>query len=315
MKLKFLKLGLFLLVMVTAFVSCKDDDDSPTAIPIRDRTEQQIADKDSLLDYLSSHYYNSSFFETGTNHKYSDIEITELLEGETVPDGSTLLIDAVEIIPVVFLDIDYEYYVLRINQGDGESPNFTDSVRFRFEGSVVESEEVFQSLSTPDDLLLQGDGINTLGTIKAWQLVMPTFNTASDFVINNGLVEYNNFGLGVMFVPSGLAYYSATRPNIPAYSNLIFKFELLQYEIFDHDQDGVPSYLEDYDGDEDVLNDDTDGDGIPDFVDLDDDGDGVRTIFEDINNDGDPTNDDDDMDGIPNYLDEDSTASNQDEDS
>ncbi len=42
----------------------------------------------------------------------------------------------------------------------------------------------------------------------------------------------------------------------------------------------------------------------------DDDGDGVSTIDEDINNDGDPTNDDTDGDGIPNYIDEDDDNDN-----
>ncbi|AZQ59173.1 gliding motility-associated C-terminal domain-containing protein [Maribacter sp. MJ134] len=48
---------------------------------------------------------------------------------------------------------------------------------------------------------------------------------------------------------------------------------------------------------------DTDGDGIPDFRDLDDDGDGINTPDEDIDNNGDPTNDDSDNDGRPDYLD------------
>ena len=62
---------------------------------------------------------------------------------------------------------------------------------------------------------------------------------------------------------------------------------------------------------EDITDDDTDGDEIPNFFDPDDDGDGVLTINEDLDNDGDPTNDDSDGDGIPNYLDEDSTESNE----
>ncbi|MFC0605581.1 hypothetical protein [Winogradskyella pulchriflava] len=315
MKKKTLRLALFLMVLVIAFISCKDDDDSTSSIPVRDRAEQQLADKDSLLDYLSSHYYNSAFFETGSDHKYSDIVITELAEGETVPDGHALLLDVVETISVVFLDVDYEYYILRINQGGGESPHFTDYVRTRYEGSVVESGDVFETISTPEDLPLQGDGITFFGSIKAWQLVMPSFNTATGFTTEDGIVNYQNFGLGVMFIPSGLAYFASSSSGIASYSNLIFKFELLQYEEADHDQDGVPSYIEDYNGNDDVSDDDTDGDGIPDFIDTDDDGDGVRTINEDIDNDGDPTNDDSDGDGTPNYLDEDSTQSNQDENS
>lgn len=71
----------------------------------------------------------------------------------------------------------------------------------------------------------------------------------------------------------------------------------------DDDGDSIPTSLEDVDGDGNVTNDDTDSDGIPNYLDNDDDGDGILTIDEDADGDGDPTNDDSDMDGIPDYLD------------
>mgnify|MGYP003871537857 CR=1 FL=1 len=301
------------MAILFAFASCEDDDDGLTVtFEERDRAEQQIVDDSTLVAYLSSHYYNSSFFETGTNHKYTDIVITELEEGEVVPEGHTLLFDAVDspFSTTTFLDTDYKYYVLRINQGGGDAPNFTDQVRVKYEGSSVNTGEVFDSRITPFDIPLVGNGFTTFGTIKGWQLVLPSFNSALDFSPNNGNIDYNNFGLGVMFLPSGLSYFSGITTGT-AYDNLIFKFELLQFQQEDHDNDGVPSYLEDLDGDEDVNNDDTNGDGFPNYIDNDDDDDGVLTINEDLDNDGDPTNDDSDGDGIPNYLDADSTDSNE----
>ncbi len=310
MKLKSLKFTLLLTALIVAFISCKDDDEPNVTFEIRDRAEQQIADKDSLLDYLSSNYYNSSLFESGTNHRIGDIVITELMEGETVPDGSTLLIDAVETHFTTYLETDYEYYILRLNQGGGESPKFTDQVRVRYEGFLEDTGNIFDAIATPEDLPLQGLGFSG-SAIRGWQLILPEFNTASDFVNEpDGITNYNDYGLGVMFVPSGLAYFATTRPNIPAYSNLIFKFELLQYQEEDHDNDGIPTYMEDYNGNLDVNDDDTDEDGSPDYIDLDDEGDGVLTMFEDIDGDGDPTNDIG-ANGIPKYLDPEETESNQ----
>lgn len=49
----------------------------------------------------------------------------------------------------------------------------------------------------------------------------------------------------------------------------------------------------------------TDQDGESDYRDFDDDDDGIETIDEDLNADGDFANDDSDEDGIPNYLDPD----------
>ena len=72
----------------------------------------------------------------------------------------------------------------------------------------------------------------------------------------------------------------------------------------DHDGDHVPTIMESPDGDGDPTNDDTDLNGMPDYLDLDDDGDGLWTWpDEDVDGDGDPTNDDSDADGIPDYLD------------
>lgn len=70
----------------------------------------------------------------------------------------------------------------------------------------------------------------------------------------------------------------------------------------DADGDGVFDILEDVDGDGNLLNDDTDGDLIPNFLDDDDDGDNILTINEDFGGDGNPANDDADSDGVPDYL-------------
>jgi hypothetical protein len=56
---------------------------------------------------------------------------------------------------------------------------------------------------------------------------------------------------------------------VPSYSPLVFSFKLFELQRLDQDGDGIPSYLEDLDGDgysrvlaTGVLNpDDTDGDG------------------------------------------------------
>ena len=103
--------------------------------------------------------------------------------------------------------------------------------------------------------------------------------------------------------------------GIPAYSPIIFKFDLYQYFENDHDNDNVPSYLEDIDGDGELNNDDTDGNRVPDYLDPDDDGDGIPTKNEDLDGedgkgDGDPTNDIG-KNGIPKYLDPEETESNE----
>lgn len=71
------------------------------------------------------------------------------------------------------------------------------------------------------------------------------------------------------------------------------------------DNDEVPAFEEDLNGDGNLFNDDSDGDGIPNFLDTDDDNDNVPTIVEIINNDDPNEYPDFDGDGIPDYLDPD----------
>lgn len=71
----------------------------------------------------------------------------------------------------------------------------------------------------------------------------------------------------------------------------------------DDDNDGIPNVFEDFDGDMNLDNDDTDGDTIPNYLDDDDDGDGVLTIYESKDQDGNPI--DTDIDGDVDYLDND----------
>ena len=71
----------------------------------------------------------------------------------------------------------------------------------------------------------------------------------------------------------------------------------------DDDGDGIPNVFEDFDGDGMFDDDDTDFDGIPNYLDPDDDGDGVLTLYEAKDANGNPV--DTDGDGAVDYLDND----------
>ena len=323
------KLYIFLIAILLLGFSCGDDDDDGVIeVPEADRTEQQVIDNDSLVTFLQSHYVDASLLTNNSIILLNEIEINQLPEDGELPNPNqnSLLIDMVETLTTTYFDVEYEYYILKINQGGSEnSPNFSDKVRVSYEGTLMD-DTVFDSSSTPVDFDLTS-------TIAGWGRVLPEYNNAEDFVINSdGTVTYNNPGIGIMFLPSGLGYYSAAAGSVPVYSNLIFKFKVFQSEVNDHDFDNVPSHLEDLNGDYDLTNDDTDEDTFADFVDSDDDNDGTLTIDEDLEpdsdltvdrdgdgdptndiGDGDPTNDDTDGDGIPNYLDPDDTASRDDD--
>ncbi|WP_443633022.1 T9SS type A sorting domain-containing protein [Candidatus Marifrigoribacter sp. Uisw_064] len=90
----------------------------------------------------------------------------------------------------------------------------------------------------------------------------------------------------------------------------------------DTDNDGIPNYLDEDDDNDNVdtideitgigagfngvtyIFIDTDSDGIENYIDNDDDGDGVLSVFEDYNGNGTPIDDDTNANNIPDFLDD-----------
>jgi len=266
---------IFIFLLILSVFSCEEDQETIISTPENDRTEQQVIDNDSLVVYLNTHYYNSSEVNAMMNPSLQDLIFIELLDGEVVPSDHSLLIDNVEIKTTSHMDVEYLYYVLKIKQGDGEmSPEFTDDIKVNYWGALTDG-SVFDQTTTPI--------VNDLSTfIPGWHRVLPDFNVSDSFVSNiDGSVSYSGYGMGAMFIPSGLGYFSTYQDGIPTYSNLIFKFELMQTESNDHDSDNIPSYMEVSDSNEyDLYGLDTDNDTAPNFLDTDDDGDGTITADE-----------------------------------
>ena len=284
--MKLEKITVFILCLLFGLISCNNDDDGFTEIVLNDREEQRLADIDSLNNYLDTHYYNEAYFTSLQNPKITDIDIVEVLEGETVPDGYIKLKTAVgEPKKAINAETEYEYYVLELNKGGGDAITFADNVRVNYEGLTLD-DEVFDSggLVNPELNLF-----DLTSVIVGWTKVLPEFKTAETYIENSdGTLTFVNSGMGMMFLPSGLAYFPSSSSSINStlwYSPLIFKFELLQMFHIDHDGDGIPSYLEDIDGDGELL-DNTDSDTFTssgfefelyNYQDTDDDGDGILT--------------------------------------
>ena len=188
----------------------------------------------------------------------------------------------------------HKLYYLEVKKGSGASPSSVDSTFVSYKGSLLNG-DIFDDRDYP----IWFDLVNV---VRGFREALPELSEG-DFTINeDGTVKFDNYGKGLIFMPSALGYYSSISSSIPAYSPLIFSVNFHKVNQSDHDRDGVLSINEDIDGDGNPLNDDTDGDGLPNMNDFDDDGDGVPTFHElDRNMDGVP--DDTDNNGMPDYLD------------
>ena len=264
-------------LLVSLLFSCSNG----TTVEPFDHAAQALTDDEALITYLQTHYLNAE-----------DDGIW------TITDGETPLMDQVEVQNITSNDIDYKLYYLKQVEGVAFAPSRADSVLTTYTGTLLDS-TVFDSRSTVMWMSLTS-------VIEGWSHGFTNFKGGTKVINPDESFYYENYGKGILFIPSGLAYANIPQVTVPENSPLVFQITLQSTHKSDHDNDGIRSILEDLDGDGNVKNDDTDGDNIPNYLDTDDDGDGILTKDEDTNNDGDPTNDDTDGDGIVDYLDSDS---------
>ncbi|NRS90889.1 hypothetical protein HNQ02_003836 [Flavobacterium sp. 7E] len=282
----------FILSITTlSLFSCSKSDDSVELTPPREYADQYPTDINDIEQYLKTYYVSVS----------ADLDATIT----KIPDGGTQksIWDQTEyelkFRTVNRHGVDYKVYYLVLNEGVGESPTNTDAVLAAYKGEYLQqvtASEVTTLTVTPfEELKFPQSFFNLNSVITGWAEIFPQFKTGTYTEGTNGTISYKDFGAGVMFIPSGLAYYSQGQGAIPSYTPLVFSFKLYEIQRLDSDADGIPNYLEDLNNDgymydfRSTINypvtpavnaDDTDGDGIPNYLDIDDDGDGVTTILE-----------------------------------
>lgn len=279
--------------LVATLYSCGGGD-STSEIDNFDHVAQALKDNDSLVSFLKKHYYNAEIdsvkpLEVGKTSLFDDVNLYSQDITETFGDN----------------DVDLKLYYYVANEGanlDKGKPSVVDSVYVDY---------AVQRIVTTDSLSINTDSgknqwfVLGAGLIKGWSYGFSKFNGGNN-ITNNGPITYENSGKGVLFIPSGLAYANVGRGSILPNEPLMFYIDLHDFvKDTDIDQDGIPSILEDLNEDGKPWNDDTDGDGLANFIDTDDDGDLVLTKHEDTKiKDGNPRNDfsDPNNPNLPDYL-------------
>jgi hypothetical protein len=286
---------ILLITSITIF-SCSKNDNTETVEPLRDYQTQYNADIANIEDYLKANYIEVKQHPGFTDDQNVTIEKLDANHTVSIWNQTTY---ALKNKTVKLHDIVYTFYYLVLREGKkdaitglgGVSPCNVDGVLTSYRGTYLSSTTTTPSTVTAtqfEEAVLPNDFFNLFTTVTGWGETFPQFKTGSHYTNSNGTITYTDFGAGVMFLPSGLGYYASGSYSIPAYSPLVFSFKLYDIQRLDQDADGIPSYLEDKNGDgymrflpTGVTNpDDTDGDGIPDFYDIDDDGDNYTTKFE-----------------------------------
>ncbi|MFD1096586.1 FKBP-type peptidyl-prolyl cis-trans isomerase [Salegentibacter chungangensis] len=295
-----MRLNKFYILLLTglSLFSCKEDDDTPQ-FEERDRAEQAIADDEAIREFLETHYYNYEEFENPPE----DFDYTvrfDSIKDDNADKTAVIDSDKLMVKSVTRDDVEYNLYILRVREGEGVSPKIADSTLVSYQGELLNN-STFDNSTSPV-------WFDLTRLISGFSEGIVEFKGASGYTVNsdNTVTWNNDFGVGAIIIPSGLGYFSSPQEAIPSYSPLIFNVNLYRVNEADHDNDGIASYLEDLDGDGVVMNDDTDEDTRPNYVDSDDDGDGTPTRDEIIiNEDGTVEFPDSNSNGTPDYLDPD----------
>lgn len=292
------KSGTLAMLLAVSLSSCGSDDNNTTEpVELRDFLEQSITDDALLVDYLSNHFYNYEDFP-----RADDTEVTisiDTISGDNA--DKTPMIEQVQQLSVPITDengavTNHTLYYLVAQQGSEleKKPSIVDSTYVTYRGELLTG-TIFDQRNTP----IWFDNIRV---VSGFRYGLQNFAPGTFSQDTDGTISFRDYGQGILFMPSGLGYYSSPQGLIPAYAPIVFTVSVYTSNVADHDNDGVFSIEEDPDGDGNPLNDDTDGDGTPNLLDFDDDGDGILTFLElDVDNDG--IIDDTDNDGIPDYLD------------
>jgi hypothetical protein len=298
------KVTYYLIVSIAALFlfSCSKNDSVAEITPARAYADQYETDITDIEEYLNNYYITVVNNPGKTDDQ--DVTITEIPEGGTQP--SIMSYKEATAYPKLLIrnvklhDVDYKLYYLVLRPGIGESPTNVDAVFTSYRGDYLSRDTTTQALSATkfEEAKYPQSFFSLYNTVAGWGETFPRFKKGTYTTNADGSISYNDFGAGVMFLPSGLAYYNRGAGSIPSYAPLVFSFKLYEIQRLDQDNDGIPSYQEDLNSDgymydyrntvnypttpEDAIRyaDDTDQDGIPNVFDSDDDGDNYTTKLE-----------------------------------
>ncbi|TDT50442.1 FKBP-type peptidyl-prolyl isomerase-like protein [Maribacter spongiicola] len=318
-----LKNAYLLIAGLLIISSCNNDDDAiGEVVPPRLLSEVTVEDDAEIIEFLKTHFYNKEEFDTppegfdfkikfdtiaGVNSTQQSLFDSPNLITQTISVNSESLGRADD-----NETIDQKLYTLVVRQGVvAGKPTIGDNVILRYEGSFLDGSLFDASSNQPIPL-------NLSGVVRGFGNGMKNFQTGNGPIENgDGTISYEGYGIGAIFMPSGLGYFdsSSASGSIPTYSPLIFKIDAFSYEVdTDFDEDGIPSILEDLNNDGNLNNDNTNEEAeaaarvyIANYTDPDDDGDGILTIDEiELDADGNFVGFlDTDGDGTPDHLDND----------
>lgn len=259
--------------------NCKPDDNSTTVVD-RDRQEvfnENIKEIETFLKTNSVEVLEDGVsFETVASEANNSIWKQTEYPLQSITVKNLPYYTSSQVLQKQDDPVEYKIYYLILNEGGGETPAIHDDAFTSYTGYSFDK-EIFDKYQFGFWSAYPAYSTYT-ETISGYRQILQKIKTATSIIDNgDGTYTYENPGRVLVFIPSGLGYFSSPSGSIGAYDPLIFDITLIAKKDADHDNDGILDKYEDVNGNGDLWDDDTDADGKANFIDLDDDGDGYTT--------------------------------------
>ena len=204
-----------------SLISCSDDKKpsaQPTPIQPKDYGTQYNEDLTKIENFLKTHsitVIDHAGFADDQDASFAtvpNLDSNSIWGSNTTTPKASLLFKLVNV-----AGVSHKVYYIKFRNGIGASPTINNQIRTVYNGFLMN--ETITSFDKSDE---KGAVFTLNGLITGWREILPEFKMGTF----TGTNQYTDFGAGVMFLPSALAYYNSDRPQIPAYSTLIFTFKL-----------------------------------------------------------------------------------------
>ena len=224
---------IFLFTLGLIVVSCTKDNDNNVA-PLRDYTEQYTKDIADIETYMQTHYMEVTNNPGATDDQ--NVTFTLIPEGGTqtsIWDQTTYpILTRYVSVNQNDVDITYKIYYIQLRQGSGansKSPSNVDRVLTSYRGEYIFSST--EQVNGVDVTTIKSDEFeesinpqnyfNLTSVIRGWSEIFPQFKTGTYSGNLDGSTSYFDFGAGIMFIPSGIAYLvvqqAESHPILPLY--------------------------------------------------------------------------------------------------
>lgn len=222
-------------LLVLGLFSCKKEDTD--FVKIREYSEVAPENDAQIQQYLKSHFYDE------TSEEIKEITSNQTPLSEKVRSQILKIRDAKGEL------VNHTLYYLITREGTGQKATVADSSFVVYKGFNLKNKVFDQNqnitLTNWMDLLGSRTQGNS-GVVAGFRYAVSLLKDSSVGITQNAdgtLSKPTDYGKGIFFLPSGLAYFSSSVGG-EAYSPLIFEIGLIKTKNADHDRDKIPTIQE-----------------------------------------------------------------------